>query len=871
MPQIPKTSRLRIFYNKAGTSKRIHAKKGTNMKICTQAETISFQNNYYSIQTNSIEIRLWFVTDNIIRIRAGFDQTWDEASYSLVTAAWDSRTDQLFDQERKKIPTACSTMTDRDDHAVIEGKQLKVVIHKNPFTIEVLDHDGQLIHKDIPDLAYRMDANGRRHHTSQIEADDCFYGFGEKSGTINKAEKFMNMAPGDAMGYNPKETDSLYKHIPFYIRLNKNSHQAVGYFYHNTAECDFNMGREKRNYWHRYSTYRTDSGDIDLFLIAGPKITDIIERYTDLTGKSAMLPKAALGYLGSSMYYPELEKDCDDAILEFLDTTEEEQIPMDGFQLSSGYCAVPTAEGIKRCTFTWNYTRFKDPADWFAQMNKRGIVVSPNIKPGMLLVHPLYEEMKQKNMFIKASDDNPQPDDIAIGTWWGGPGAFVDFTHPENRKLWKSYIKTALLQYGCRSIWNDNCEYDSLTDKDAKVYFEGKESTIGTVKPIMSNLMCKLSNEAILEYDPNCRPFTVCRSGHAGIQRYAQVWAGDNLTCWDSLKYNIATILGMGLCGVANHGCDIGGFYGPSPEPELFVRWVQNGIFQPRFSIHSVNTDNTVTEPWMYSDKKAYIKQAIDLRYALSPLLYSLMAKAHETGLPIMQPTFVQFQNDKNTYEEGIDFLFGDHLLVANVVEPGQTVRSVYLPQSENRNEKFYDFKTRKIYQGGQTCSIDVDLSSIPMFIRSGAIIPMSGNKLQNLTKEKTKALHILMAPDVDSQFTLYEDDGHTNNYLKGDYLKTHIHACAGEKTCIKFAHEGTYKTAVEEITLDVIHPDKAPFYVTLDGIELPHFLHRKKFEAASQGWYYSQSLKSVLVKYPNPEASHEVLISFEQFDMIGM
>lgn len=841
------------------------------MKICTQAETISFQNNYYSIQTNSIEIRLWFVTDNIIRIRAGFDQTWDEASYSLVTAAWDSRTDPLFDQERKKIPTACSTMTDLDNHAVIEGKRLKVVIHKNPFTIEVLDHDGQLIHKDIPDLAYRMDANGRRHHTSQIEADDCFYGFGEKSGTINKAEKFMNMAPGDAMGYNPKETDSLYKHIPFYIRLNKNSRQAVGYFYHNTAECDFNMGREKRNYWHRYSTYRTDSGDIDLFLIAGPKITDIIERYTDLTGKSAMLPKAALGYLGSSMYYPELEKDCDDAILEFLDTTEEEQIPMDGFQLSSGYCAVPTAEGIKRCTFTWNYTRFKDPADWFAQMNKRGIVVSPNIKPGMLLVHPLYEEMKQKNMFIKASDDNPQPDDIAIGTWWGGPGAFVDFTHPENRELWKSYIKTALLQYGCRSIWNDNCEYDSLTDKDAKVYFEGKESTIGTVKPIMSNLMCKLSNEAILEYDPDCRPFTVCRSGHAGIQRYAQVWAGDNLTCWDSLKYNIATILGMGLCGVANHGCDIGGFYGPSPEPELFVRWVQNGIFQPRFSIHSVNTDNTVTEPWMYSDKKAYIKQAIDLRYALSPLLYSLMAKAHETGLPIMQPTFVQFQNDKNTYEEGIDFLFGDHLLVANVVEPGQTVRSVYLPQSENRNEKFYDFKTRKIYQGGQTCSINVDLSSIPMFIRSGAIIPMSGNKLQNLTKEKTKALHILMAPDVDSQFTLYEDDGHTNNYLKGDYLKTHIHACAGEKTCITFAHEGTYKTAVEEITLDVIHPDKAPFYVTLDGNALPHFLHRKKFEAASQGWYYSQSLKSVLVKYPNPEANHEVLISFEQFDMIGM
>ena len=101
------------------------------------------------------------------------------------------------------------------------------------------------------------------------------------------------------MGYNAKETDSLYKHIPFYIRLNRGTKQAVGYFYHNTAECDFNMGREKRNYWHRYSSYRTDAGDIDLFLIAGPSIREIIERYTDLTGKSVMLPKAALGYLAA--------------------------------------------------------------------------------------------------------------------------------------------------------------------------------------------------------------------------------------------------------------------------------------------------------------------------------------------------------------------------------------------------------------------------------------------------------------------------------------------------------------------------------------------------------------------------------------------
>lgn len=841
------------------------------MKICTSAGPVSKKDNYFEIQTNAATIRIWMISDDIVRIRAGFDSDWDEASYSLVQTAWDSRTDTLMKDCRHKIETALATLSDSSDKAVIQGNRLKVVIQKNLFQIFIYDQNGELLHADIPDLAMRKDGNGRIHHASQIEADDCFYGFGEKSGVINKAEKFMNMAPGDAMGYNPEETDSLYKHVPFYIRLNKNSKTAVGYFYHCTAECTFNMGKEKRNYWHRYSTFTADAGDLDLFFIAGPGVQEVIERYTDLTGKSVMLPKAALGYLGSSMYYPELPQDSDDAVLDFIDTTREEDIPADGFQLSSGYCAVDTPQGIKRCTFTWNQKRFKNPTEWFQQMKDRGIVVSPNIKPGMLLVHPQLEQMKKQNLFVKASADNPTEDGYARGTWWGGPGLFVDFTDEHNRQTWKDYVKQALLQYGCRSIWNDNCEYDSLVDKDARVAFEGKGETIGNLKSVMSNLMCQLSNEAIVEYDPDCRPFSVCRSGHAGIQRYAQVWAGDNLTCWESLKYNIATLLGMGLSGMANCGADIGGFFGPAPEPELFVRWVQNGIFQPRFSIHSTNTDNTVTEPWMYSDLKGLIKDAIDLRYRLSPTLYSLMVRAHETGLPIMQPVFALFQNDPRTYEEGVDFFFGDHLLVANVVEPGQKIREVYLPQTTQENERFYDFWSRKPYQPGQTVSIDVTLRDIPLFVRSGAILPMSKNRLTNLMTQQTESLEILLAPDIDSTFTLYEDDGTTNDYRKGQYLKTKISVHAGEKTRIDFEQEGDYPSAVKDILLDVIHPQKAPFYVEVDGKLLTHFLHRKKFEQASSGWYYSQTKKSVLIKYPNPDKNYEVLISFEQFDLIGM
>ena len=833
------------------------------MRVCTTAFAVKKQDNYFSIATNCVEIRLLFLTDSILRIRAGFDGDFAEESYSLVMTAWEDRMDGFLKQYRKRVTAADASLEDGEEKAVIRGKELTVVIEKSPFRICVYDKDNTLIHADIVDLAYQEDSNHRRIHTSEITANDCFYGFGEKSGEFNKAQKFMGMSPKDAMGYNPKETDSLYKHIPFYIKLSKDTKKAVGYFYHNTYECDFDMGREKSNYWKMHSRYRADGGDIDLFLIAGPAVRQVVERYTDLTGKSALLPRTALGYLGSSMYYPELDADCDDAIVEFIDTTKEENIPVDGFQLSSGYCTVETDKGIKRCVFTWNKKRFKDPKEFFRQMKKRGITVTPNVKPGILLIHPKLDEMKEKGMFVKASDsENP-----AVGTWWGGPGVFVDFTKESVREDWKALLKENVLQYGTDSVWNDNCEYDSLVDKDSRCDFEGKGGTIGQLKSVMSNIMCHVTDEAIHETFENTRPYIVCRSGHCGIQRYAQTWAGDNLTCWDSLKYNIATILGMGLSGVASQGCDIGGFFGPAPEGELFIRWIQNGIFQPRFSIHSTNTDNTVTEPWMYSDLKDDIRKAIEFRYQLSPYLYSLTDRAHRTGLPIMEPMCSAFQNDVNCYEEGVDFMFGDSLLVANVVEKGAKTRRVYLPKGDT----FYDFYTREAYEGGQTIEIPVSLSSIPLFIKSGAVIPMAANRMTNLATEQATGICILCAADKDGQFDLYEDDGRTMDYERGGYLRTHITMTAGERTYVTFEQEGRYETAVETMAIDMVHREKSPYWVTIDGEQIPHFLHRRKFEEADCGWYYSQRLKSVQIKYPNPKKNHQVLVSFEQFDLIGM
>lgn len=854
------------------------------MRIANKVTAIEKKGKIFTIMTDAVEVRLMFMTDDILRIRAGFDGDFAEESYTLAMTAWEDRMDDVLAGYRTRVEPKEGRLLTGDDkkahlaeldqalgypHAnadgveVICGPQMTIVVFREPYMLKIFNEKGQLIHEDIPYMGLQQDSNSRRIHYSALTEHDHYYGFGERTGQIDKREEYMQLIPGDSMGYNPKKTDRLYKHIPFYVRLNDQTRQAVGYFYHNTYESDFDMGRSHSNYVKHHSVYRTDGGDIDLFFINGPKISDVVERYTDLTGKSAMLPVGALGYLGSSMYYPELPKDADDAIIDFIDTTRKEDIPVDGFQLSSGYCNVETSQGLKRCTFTWNYDRFKDPARFFSEMTRRGVSVSPNIKPGMLLCHPLHDEFIAKNMFIRdAKEDKP-----AVGIWWGGLGNYVDFTDPAARNAWKNYVKKSLIQYGDYSIWNDNCEYDGLTDKDARVSFEGKGATIGRTKAVMSNLMCQLAQEAIHELKPDQRAFVVTRSGHSGLQRYAQTWAGDNFTCWDALKYNIATILGMGLSGVANMGCDIGGFYGPAPEEELFVRWVQNGIFQPRFSIHSTNTDNTVTEPWMYSASKDMISAAIHFRYQLSPYLYSLMRRANETGLPIMQPLFMVYQDDVNTYREGVNFMEGDSLLVANVVDEGVETKDVYFPAGHT----FYDFYTREAYQGGETYSFPVDIKSVPLFLAEGAILPMALNELNNLTTDEVTGLKVILVPSGQSSFVLYEDDGNTMQYQQGVYRRTVIEMEEGEKTSVTFRSTGSYRSAVEDIYIDMVHRTKAPFWVAVAGERLPHFLHRSGFEQADYGWYYSQSMKSVQIKYPNPKRDYELIVSFENFDLLGM
>ena len=164
-----------------------------------------------------------------------------------------------------------------------------------------------------------------------------------------------------------------------------------------------------------------------------------------------------------------------------------------------------------------------------------------------------------------------------------------------------------------------------------------------------------------------------------------------------------------------------------------------------------------------------------------------------------------------------------------------------------------------------------VDLATIPLFIREGAVIPMADNQLMSMARDHVTDLHLILAPGGTRTYTLYDDDGVSNDFQKGVCRRTAITMSGADVVKVEFAAQGSYPDTVERVLVEMIRKDRSPYWVALGGRRLEHFLNRRRFEAAQEGWYYSQTRKTVLVKYPNPRQDAVLTVSFEDFDLIGM
>ena len=852
----------------------------------------------YVVHTASADALLVFMSDDVIRVRVDFAKTFTERSYALVTTAWDDQLDEVLKDERTRIQPLQVEALESEDMVEFRTAHLCLTMKKSPLSFSLTDlTTGEVIYRDLAERAFDKDHLGRLTHYSCIDPSaDHFYGFGETTGHVDKKGRQLRFCPKDSIGHDPQWGAPLYKHIPFYVRVNENKLKYLGLFYNNSYDAYFDLGNERSGYWDPYCYYQTDGGSLDIFFIYGPSLPEVLERYTWLTGRSAMPTMQSLGFTASTMYYAELERNCDEEIYRVIKQHDAAKINIDNFWLASGYSA--GEKDRLRYTFNWNYQRFPEPQEFFKRLNKQGINVIPNLKPGVLQHHPYLGYYYEQDALVKlpaaeeaaavAAGESP----YYVGRWWGGPGNFVDFTGPKGRQAWTKLLQEKILGYGATTVWNDNCEYDGVEDRNAQVAAEGLGGTMAEYKIIQSNMMAYTAKHALAETYPNERPYIINRAGYAGIQRYAQVWGGDNLTAWATLKFNVATILGMGLSGVANMGCDIGGFAGPAPEGELLLRWIQNGVFQPRFTMNSANNDNTVTQPWMYPEYLPEIQAAYALRYRHLIYLYALMREAYLTGAPAWRTLFYEFPEDKNCLtDQNLSFMFGPSILVANVLEKGQTERPIYLPAGTT----WYDLNDHlRPYQGGQTIYYPVNSHSIPMFLRDNAIVITSPD-IQRIVRDKVKLLELTIAATgsqaTGSQtsastatastaagaakpltFNYYEDDGHSKDFEQGVYANTKITVTPGEVMKIDFTKTGTYKHSYERLALSVVSPQKGALEVFVAGEQLPRFLVPTDFAQSDKGWFYDLQRRTIEVKCPRPqEDNFTILVSTKHFDLIGM
>jgi alpha-glucosidase len=629
----------------------------------------------------------------------------------------------------------------------------------------------------------------RVYHYLKREPDEMYFGLGERAGATNRAGQSYRLTNLDAMGYNARTTDPLYKHIPYYLTWKSKTKVAYGIFYDTVADCTFDLGRELDNYHGHYRYFVADHGDLDYYFIGGITLAEVVRRYTWLTGRPAFTPKWGLGYSGSTMAYtdaPDAQKRMD----EFLVRCQEHDILCDSFHLSSGYTSIKG----KRYVFNWDRSKFPDPGVFVRHYLAHGVRLCPNIKPCLLRDHPRFKAAEAEGLFIHDEDGKP-----TMVQFWDEVGAYLDFTNPKTIAWWKAQVTESLLQYGIAATWNDNNEFEIWT-QEARINGFGNPRRAVEGKPLQTLLMMRASRDAQHEFAPERRPFLVTRSGAAGMQRYVQTWSGDNYTSWETLRYNIKMGIGLALSGVSNLGHDIGGFSGPAPEPELFLRWIQFGIFLPRFSIHSWNDDQTANEPWMYPEITPHVRDLIKFRYRLIPYFYDLLWRAHHTYEPIIRPTFLDFPQDENCYVENDEMLLGKSLLVAAVVEPGQRARRVYLPAGSD----WYDFWTGDCYGGGQTIELPAPWDRPPLLARDGCAIPVNVAE-QHFAKPADERAFYLFPHRGEGEFQseCFEDDGESETYRQGNYWTWQLQISASRaELSVKIERRGEAPTGLGQTVL---------------------------------------------------------------------
>ena len=722
-----------------------------------------------------------------------------------------------------------------DEHVrTIRTAELEIRAQMSPFRLAFYDRQGRPISSD--DDALGMAWNGSRVRCwKRMPSDEHYFGLGEKIGPLDKRGRAYALWNTDSYMYDVHLTDTLYSSIPYFMALRNG--RAYGIFFDNTYRSSFDFGVESPAYY----SFGAEGGEINYYFFYGPDPKKVLARYTELTGRMPLPPRWALGYQQTRYgYYPE-------RFVRFVaENFRQRHISCDALVIDIDYM-----DGYR--VFTWDRSRFPDPARMIADLRAMGMRSVLYMDPGVKVDpnYEIYQEGIRGGYFLRKPDGG-----VFVGKVWPGDCVFPDFTSSRVREWWGA-LHRGLLSAGAAGFENDMNEPDVFgtdthtVDDDVLADDNGQHTPFAKSHNVFGMLMSRAAYEGMLKARPEERPFQTTRSTFAGGQRYSAVFTGDNSSTWDSLRISIQVLLSMGISGFAHAGSEIGGF-GLSASPELYARWIEAGVFYP-YCRTSTDAGTRNQEPWSYGNRVEDIsRRAIQLRYRLLPYLYNAFHQASESGLPVMRPLLLEFPDDPEAVNQNYEFLFGGDLLVAPVLKDDESQWEVYLPQGV-----WYDFWGTRRYRGPGTFTMDAPPGKVPILVRGGAIIPTQ-QVMEYTDQRPVDPLTFEIYPAGNSQRSYYEDDGITFAYRQGTSLRQDLQVTErnGLLDISISSRRGTYRPPSRALLLRIHGERNAPLRVSMDGQIVGKRDSPDGLEKAAVGWAFDQAEELVLIKVPDRGAA---------------
>lgn len=652
-----------------------------------------------------------------------------------------------------------------------------------------------------------FDSGNYKGFRFRLATDEKIFGTGERSVPMNRRGYRLNLYNNPWYGYG-LNADNLNYSVPFII-----SSKGYGIFFDNPSRGYLDIGKSDSS----VLSYGASSGELSYYVIHGKNMDEILSKYHSLVGTQPIPARWVFGNLMSRFGYRSEKQ-----LLEITRKMKAAEIPVEAVILDLFWFG----DSIKNTMGNLDWTNKKawpDPAKMIAGLKNEGIKTILITEPYVLNTTPNYEPSKK----FHAVDSSGAP--FVLKQFYFGYGGLLDiFRNDAQDWFWQKY--KAQVKKGVASWWGDLGEpenhpagvFHNLRDLGFKRLFKADE-----VHNIYGHYWDKMLFDRYASEYPDVRLFNLNRSGYAGSPRYGVFpWSGDVSRSWDGLKAQLPLMLGMSMSGVPYIHADAGGFAGGEGDAELYTRWLQFAAFTPVFRPHGTafgdlepGVKDIPSEAALYDDPyKSIVRNAIQLRYSLTPYNYTLAYQQEKNGKPLVRPLFYYSQSDTNLYNTHDQFMWGEDIMIAPVLEKGASSRRLYLPEG-----KWYDYHEQQEYEGRKWIDMKVGLDKIPLFVKEGSIIPTvelpAGS---NLSSYNSHALTFTFFPSRrKSSYTLYDDDGNTNRALKlnkYELLKiTSSYSKSSSEIIIEITSNGGSfkgKSVSRWLNLEVLLPGNVPIFI---------------------------------------------------------